>query len=159
MSDFHGVAHMGIHVSNLERSIEFYAGCLGFTVHLHGEAPTHVQSLTGYPGAGIKRAILVFPGDLAEPGAAPFFEIIEFQQVEKAAVDTSLANPGTAHIALWVRDLDALYSRLLGLGVRFVSEVIVAASGPNKGGKAVFALDPDGIAVGLVQPSVWPLKL
>ncbi|RUZ70227.1 VOC family protein [Mesorhizobium sp. M7A.F.Ca.US.006.01.1.1] len=158
MSEFLGFSHTALHVSNLDRSIEFYEGLLGFTVHLRGQAPAHAGRLTGYPEATIERALLTFPGDTSVPGSSPFLELMEFQQVESMPVDTSLANPGTMHFGLWVRDLDALCAELDRKGVQFVSDVVVSSTGTSKGGKLVFALDPDGIAVEFIQSANWPPK-
>jgi hypothetical protein len=50
-----------------------------------------------------------------------------------------------------VNDLDGLHDRLLAGGARFVSEVKSPNIGPNKGGKAVYMIDPDGIRVELLE--------
>jgi lactoylglutathione lyase len=66
-------------------------------------------------------------------------------------VDTGTANPGTAHTAYFVDDMDALYARLVAAGVRAVSPPVSPTIGPNVGGKAVYLMDPDGIRVELIQ--------
>jgi hypothetical protein len=47
---------------------------------------------------------------------------MEYRNVDREAVDTSLPNPGTAHICLLVRDLRDCYARLVDAGVGVVSE-------------------------------------
>jgi len=71
--------------------------------------------------------------------------------VERAAVDPATANPGTAHFCLYVNDIESLYDRLIAGGARSVSEIKSPNIGPNKGGKAVYMIDPDGIRFELVQ--------
>jgi lactoylglutathione lyase len=71
--------------------------------------------------------------------------------VERSPVDTRTANPGTAHVAFYVDDLDALFAELRGRGVKAVSEPVTPTIGPNKGGRAVYMIDPDGIRVELIQ--------
>jgi lactoylglutathione lyase len=71
--------------------------------------------------------------------------------VERSSVDTRTANPGTAHIAFFVDDLDALYADLRARGVASVSDPVTPTIGPNKDGRAVYMIDPDGIRVELIQ--------
>ena len=67
-------------------------------------------------------------------------------------VDTGTANPGTAHVCVSVDDLRAVHRTLRRAGVEFVSEPVLVTSGANKGRIAVYAKDPDGIRVELLQP-------
>ena len=99
----------------------------------------------GYPGVELHVAVFRLP--LSDV----FLEVLEYRNVEKHAVDPSTANPGTAHFCLYVDDLDSVHERLASAGVRFVSEVKSPNIGPNKGGKAVYMIDPDGIRVELVE--------
>ena len=66
-------------------------------------------------------------------------------------MDTRTANPGTAHIAFFVDDLDTLYAELVARGVGSVSPPVTPTIGPNEGGRAVYLIDPDGIRVELIQ--------
>ena len=102
--------------------------------------------MTGYPGADIHAAILRPPGD-----TGLFLEILEYRNVDRAPVDTGTANPGTAHIAFFVDDCDALYQGLVAKGVTSVSRPVTPTIGPNQGGRAVYMIDPDGIRVELIQ--------
>ena len=71
--------------------------------------------------------------------------------MDRTAVDTRTANPGTAHIAFFVDDLDTIYAELQAKGVRSVSPPVTPTIGPNEGGRAVYLLDPDQIRVELIQ--------
>jgi catechol 2,3-dioxygenase-like lactoylglutathione lyase family enzyme len=66
--------------------------------------------------------------------------------------DAGIANPGAAHLAFVVSDLDAEYARLRGRGVRFFSEPNRIDAGVNTGGAAVYFHGPDDIVHELVQP-------
>jgi catechol 2,3-dioxygenase-like lactoylglutathione lyase family enzyme len=66
--------------------------------------------------------------------------------------DTGIANPGAAHLAFAVGDLNAEYTRLSGLGVRFFSPPNEITDGVNAGGAAVYFYGPDDIVHELVQP-------
>ena len=145
-SHFDGVNHFGIQVADLERSVAFYRDVLGLElVTTWVRDQEYIQELVGYPGVELHVAVFRLP--LSDV----FLEILEYRNVEKSAVDPSTANPGTAHFCLYVEDLDGLHERLAGEGVRFVSEVKSPNIGPNKGGKAVYMIDPDGIRVELVE--------
>jgi lactoylglutathione lyase len=141
-----GVSHFGIQVASLERSIAFYRDLLGLEMLAHWvRDQPYIQDLVGYPGVELQVAIFRFPN------SESFLEVLEYRNVEKNAVDTSTANPGTAHFCLYVPDLDALHERLLGAGVEFVSGVKSPTIGPNKGAKAIYMIDPDGIRVELLE--------
>jgi lactoylglutathione lyase len=83
-------------------------------------------------------------------GTDVFLEILEYRNIERVAVDTRTGNPGTAHIAFFVDDCDALYEQLVAKGVRSVSAPVTPTIGPNTGGRAVYMIDPDGIRVELI---------
>jgi len=51
-----------------------------------------------------------------------------------------------------VDDCDALYEELTRKGVKSVSEPVTPTIGPNKGGRTVLMLDPDGFRIELLQP-------
>ncbi len=140
--------HMGLQVADLERSLAFYRDTLGFEVAFawNPQAP-YIREMTGYPDADIHAAILRLPG------TDVFLELLEYRNVERTPVDTRTANPGTAHIAFFVDDLEPIYADLKARGVASVSEPVTPSIGPNKGGRAVYLIDPDGIRVELIQTS------
>ena len=138
--------HMGIQVADLDRSIEFYRDILGFElVFRWNPQAEYIRTVVGYPEADIHAAVLRMPG------AEVFLEILEYRNVEKSAVDTRTANPGTAHMAFTTDDCDALYAELTAKGVPSVSQPVTPSVGPNKGGRAVYMIDPDGIRVEFIQ--------
>jgi hypothetical protein len=87
------------------------------------------------------------------PNSDVFLEILEYRNVEKEPIDTRTANPGTAHLAFFTDDCDELYEELTGKGVASVSPPVTPTIGPNKGGRAVYMIDPDGIRVEFIQTS------
>jgi lactoylglutathione lyase len=141
-----GSHHTGLQVADLERSIAFYRDLLGFELVFawNPQAP-YIGELVGYPEVDLHAAIL------RPPDSTVFLELLEYRNVERRPVDTSTANPGTAHTAYFVDDLDGLYAELIARGVTSVSPPVTPTIGPNKGGRAVYLLDPDGIRVELIQ--------
>ncbi len=138
--------HFGLQVRDLERSVAFYRDVLGFEVVFawNPQAP-YIGELVGYPDVDLHAAIL------RPPNSEVFLELLEYRNVERTPVDTRTANPGTVHTAYFVDDLDALYSDLVAKGVESVSAPVTPTIGPNKGGRAVYMIDPDGIRVELIQ--------
>lgn len=141
--------HTGLTVRSLERSVAFYRDVLGFEEAFawNPRAP-YIAELVGYPTVDLHSAILRIPG------SAVFLELLEYRRVDAEAVDSGNANPGTAHIAFAVDDLDALYADLTARGVASVSAPVTPTIGPNKGGRAVYMIDPDGFRVELIQSTV-----
>lgn len=141
-----GCGHVGIQVSNVDESVQFYEEHLGLTVlSRSSRAEPYVQRLVGYAGVTLEVAVLEIPGSPVR------LEIIEYRGVDRARVDTATANPGTAHFCLFVDDLDDLHNSLAASGVDFVSDVETSTHGPFAGGRLVYLKDPDGIRVELVQ--------
>jgi lactoylglutathione lyase len=138
--------HTGIQVADLERSIAFYRDVLGFELIFQWNPQAeYIRTIVGYPDADIHAAVLRMPN------SEVFLEILEYRNVEKAPVDTRTANPGTAHMAFFTDDCDALYAELRAKGVSSVSEPVTPTIGPNQGGRAVYMIDPDGIRVEFIQ--------
>jgi lactoylglutathione lyase len=138
--------HTGLAVSDLERSLRFYREVLGFELAFAwNPREEYIRTLIGYPDADVHAAILRMPG------SDFFLELQEIRDVDAHAVDTGTANPGVAHLAFFVDDCDALYAELRAKGVPAVSEPVTPTIGPNKGGRAVYMLDPDGVRLEFVQ--------
>jgi lactoylglutathione lyase len=140
--------HVGIQVADLDRSLAFYQGLLGFElVTRQVRAEAYVGEVTGYPGVSLEIA------HLRPPNGAVMIELTEYRGVPRTPVDTSTANPGTAHTCYVVDDVDTVHAALLAAGVRAVSRAVVAPdAGIARGGKVVYVQDPDGVRVELLQP-------
>ncbi|MFL5953292.1 MAG: VOC family protein [Gaiellaceae bacterium] len=141
-----GVSHFGIQVADLDRSVEFYGNILGLELVTRWvRDQEYIRELVGYPGVELHVAVFRLPY------SETFLEILEYRNVERHPVDAATANPGTAHLCLYVRDIEGLYERLLAAGTRFVSGIKSPDVGPNSGGKVVYMIDPDGIRVELLE--------
>jgi lactoylglutathione lyase len=141
-----GVSHFGIQVADLARSIAFYRDLLGLELIAEWvRDQPYIQELVGYPGVELNVAVFRLPGSTS------FLEILEYRNVQRQAVDPGTANPGTAHLCVYVDDLEALHERLAAGGARFVSPIKSPTAGPNTGGKVIYMIDPDGIRVELLE--------
>jgi catechol 2,3-dioxygenase-like lactoylglutathione lyase family enzyme len=140
--------HVGMTVSDLSRSIAFYRDLLGFHVaYERGEVTAeYMPRLVGIPGARLKIAGLDIPG--------LHLDLIEYLEpkIRRAAAAGPTSDVGNVHLGYTVDDLWAAYRVLSAAGVRFKSAPVSPTMGPNKGGWAVYFVDPDGVTLEMIQP-------
>lgn len=138
--------HTGFTVRSIERSLAFYRDILGFELAFqwNPKAP-YIGELVGYPEVDLHGAILRLPGtDVC-------LELLEYRNIEQVPVDMGNGNVGNGHIAFNVDNLVEYYAYLKSRGVQAVSEPVTPTIGPNKGGKAIYLIDPDGFRVELIE--------
>ena len=142
-----GADHTSFTVSNLEQSITFYVEHLGFELlYVRPEIKNrYFRAIIGWSDAVVKGAMLAIPGTTHK------LELFEYVQPPGTPADVRTNNPGSAHVAYVVDDLQALYTTLRAKGVRFRSPPVALDEGPNQGGFALYMLDPDGITLELLQ--------
>ena len=136
-----GARHAGITVSDLDRSLEFYCGLLGLELlwrRLYEEP--EITRIVGVPEAtGLEIAMLRVPGSDFD------VELIEYQGCERHSGSSRPCDYGTGHFCVFVTGIEELYEDLLARGVSFRSDgPVEMGAGPNKGGKSLYSLDPDG---------------
>lgn len=138
--------HTGFTVASLERSLAFYRDILGFELAFQwNPQASYIAELVGYPSVDLHGAILRLPGtDVC-------LELLEYRNIEQKTVDMGNGNIGNGHIAFNVDNLLELYEELKARGVKSVSPPVTPTIGPNKGGKAVYLIDPDGFRVELIE--------
>ena len=148
-----GVFHTGLTVSDLDRSIAFYRDALGLELVTQWESSqAYLRTVVGFPDAELRIALLRVPG--VDGGVSGHhLELLEYRQPRGTRGDPRTCNPGNAHIAFHVADLDTHYRELSARGVRFKSSPVEITHGRNAGAKAVYLWDPDDITLELVQPA------
>lgn len=138
--------HTGFTVRSLERSLAFYRDLLGLEVVFQwNPRADYIGELVGYAQVDLHAAVLRIPG------SDTFLELLEYRNVGDASVDMANGNIGNGHIAFTVDELDPLFEQLQAAGVEYVSKPVTPTIGPNKGGRAVYLIDPDGFRVELIQ--------
>ena len=138
--------HTGITVSNLERSLAFWRGVLGFefshTAHQKGEL---AQEITGVEGAEIKLAVAKAP-------EGHKIELLEYlAPANRKHVSLRPCDIGSIHVALLVNDLEAVLARIAACGWKTAGKSQVLKSGPNAGKRVVYVRDPDGTTIEFMQ--------
>jgi catechol 2,3-dioxygenase-like lactoylglutathione lyase family enzyme len=148
--------HFSFTVSDIEQSIHFYRDILGLVlVHRQEQANEYTRRFVGYPNAHLRVAQFRIEG--APVGrSGHLLELVQYVAPLGEKVDTSTKNPGTAHLAFQVDDVQAEYERLRGLGVRFRTEPVAIEAGINRGGFTCYFLDPDDITLEIIQPPHRP---
>jgi catechol 2,3-dioxygenase-like lactoylglutathione lyase family enzyme len=139
--------HTGITVSNLELSLAFWRGVLGFelshTAHQTGEM---AREITGVAGAEIKLAVVKAPGGHK-------IELLEYLAPtdRKRRANLRPCDIGSVHVALIVTDLDAVLSAINASGWKAAGKPQTLQSGPNVGKRVVYVRDPDGTTIEFMQ--------
>lgn len=144
-----GIAHTGITVNNLEKSMEFYCGVLGFQVI---NAPCDMVTdneeglaMLGMDGVLHRICLLeVVPGQ--------YIELVEFGEPKTITEQPMpLNNVGAQHISLEVDNIKEWIACLTEKGMTFNYKALPYET--EKGTAWwIFFKDPDGIAVELMQP-------
>ncbi len=144
------ILHVGVTVSDLDRSIGFYRDILGLTFkgELTMEKET-TEKLFGRPGCRARVAYLNGSSHLEVPPV----ELIQFTSETAAAKKSDLFSTSISEICFLTDDLWREYRRLCALGVEFLSEpqdFDFTAAGFGKS-RAVYFRDPDGIILELME--------
>ena len=147
------IVHVGICVSDLERSVRFYRDVLGFEdrSELVLEDDPTTQRLLEIPDAWLVARYLERDGHRIEllhypkPGAVGEPEAREMNRL------------GLTHLALRVSGLDALLERIEAAGGRVIEQS--RSSNPGMRAEVVFVTDPDGTRIELVESPGDPAAL
>jgi catechol 2,3-dioxygenase-like lactoylglutathione lyase family enzyme len=140
-----GVGHIGITVSDIDRSMSFYRDVLGFEVgkkmRVGGEM---FEKITGVPGAEIDIAFVRTHGH--------FFELLCYVKPEDRAVSKLRAcDPGFMHAAFKVQNLDNVVASITTHGFQPLSAIQTVPEGPEKGLRVIYARDPDGVVLEFIE--------
>jgi len=137
------VGHLGICVSDLERSVHFYRDLCGFRplteVHVKGEESDRLLRLRGVD----QRTVFLERDGLR-------LALFSFLAPRPVGGEPRAMNQlGMAALMLRVDDLDATLERFRSAGTRVLEETYVHH--PDYGSKLVFVCDPDGTLIELIE--------
>ncbi len=142
------VHHIGIPVSNLEKSLEFYKDFAGgevqFTQPMWGEG---LSKGANVPNAKLRFSFLKINNTI--------LELIEYERPKGEPFNRNNNDIGSIHIAFEVDDIDEIYNRLRGKGVEFNAEPYTFTE--DDGAEAVvgatfaYLKDPDGIQLEIFE--------
>ena len=138
------LSHIGICVSDPERSIRFYRDALGFRpltkMMVSDENSARLVELEGLE----LRAYF-----LERDGTR--IELLHFESPghEKGSVPRPMNRLGLTHLALRVDGLAEMLETLEAAGVEIMTQTRI--DNPELGSEVVYVLDPDGVRVELIQ--------
>lgn len=141
-----GIHHTGIIVRDLDRSIEFYHGVLGFPFSSEPSPWFDGEELergVGVPGARLRQCCLLVGDDV--------LELLEYANREPSDGPVHQNHLGAMHVALRVDDVGRVQAALEAQGVEFLSSAHVVDDGVLAGWRWVYFHDPDGIPLELVE--------
>jgi len=143
--------HVSVTSADLDRSVGFYCDLLGLPLIGRGES--------GEPALG---AILDLPGVRllwaeVDLGGGQLLELLQYLSPSGEALTPDPARPGGTHIGLRVTDIDAMYLRLAQAGIPIRSKPVeIQEEGDWLGVRCLYASDPDGVTIELVERPVVP---
>ena len=141
-----GVNNVGLRVADLERSLAFYRDLIGLEVvfvspRLDDE---DMLAVAGVSGGSMRMAALTVPG----LGAS--LNLVEFDGVARTPVTARPQDPGTVHLSLRVRNVDAWCARCWSAGFAPVADPRRLLS-ESRSARIAFVPDPDGFYVEFVE--------
>jgi lactoylglutathione lyase len=148
LTDIH---HLGLTVSDIERSIQFYRDMLGMELIRRRPSVTadYVSQQTGYDNVELNVASFQI-----SPDSKQSLEVVQYMNHAGEPSEPATNQAGSSHLCLLVDDLKTCYENLRSKGVRFKSEPVTITAGPNEGGLVIYFSDPDGYMLELFQPPV-----
>jgi len=138
----HRLTHIGICVSELERSVVFYRDVLGFEevsrLEMHGPVTERLLDIAG----GALQAVYLKLGGTV-------IELLYYPVAGHIAVDVPrpMNRLGLSHISLTVADPDAVAQAIAQSGGAILEQTRFAHEGVTK---VLFVTDPDGMRIELV---------
>ena len=150
MSRVTGIDHLGVTVSDVDRSLGFWRDLLGLEVTGRGIVEwEHLDRLVGLEATRIEWCELALPG-------GGKVELSRYHRPVGVPVAPGEENePGRSHLSLLVDDLADMLASLRAAGVPSRSEEPVDIPiGAYAGGKAAYVFDPDGIELELIERTV-----
>jgi catechol 2,3-dioxygenase-like lactoylglutathione lyase family enzyme len=139
-------------VSDLERSLRFYRDVLGFVVatELPPESErdrwdVYHEQVSRISGARIRVVYLV------APDGQTHLELIEYLEPRQEPGERELSQPGTAIVALAVRNSAAAVEQLRSAGVEVLSDPVYYRSDDGQESYTTYLYDPDRNALCLFE--------
>jgi catechol 2,3-dioxygenase-like lactoylglutathione lyase family enzyme len=138
-----GVHHVGLTVSDMKRSFEWYSRMFGVVPGPvnHGSGPDLER------GVGVEGATLTF--SMIDIGNVNL-EFLEYSHPDGKPFDTRNCDIGATHVCFRVDDMESAYSTLVERGAVFSGPPVTLTDGPLAGSRWAYLRDPDGI-----QLEIW----
>jgi len=137
------IRHVGLVVSNLDKSLMFYRDLLGLKIQgTTSEEGDFISSITSIDNVKLNTI------KLSADDNSTRIELIELLSEIPTTNNTQLSTKGFTHIALTVSNLDELYIKLQNKGIKFTCKPKLS---PNRKLKITFCRDFEGNFLELTQ--------
>lgn len=143
------IHHITFMVSDMDRSLHFYRGLLGFELVLDQVR----QNVPAYDQVMNLQDVKVRVGLLNDPSKQAMLALFQYLHPSPSQRQMNNLFVGSAAMGVQTDDIDADYQRLQHAGVRFSSEPVDVVRDGKVAARLVYAFDPDGLVVELYQPS------
>jgi catechol 2,3-dioxygenase-like lactoylglutathione lyase family enzyme len=156
-----GLGNLAHAVESLDKTVPFYRDVLGLPVNGARDPLSQkpqpldadMSRFTATQGASFRGATFRIPG--ANFG----WELTEFTGAPRTPGRFEIQDPGSATLALMVRDIDKVFARVKAAGATVVTSggaPLNPTGSPNSKLREVVLRDPDGFFVELQQPDAVP---
>jgi catechol 2,3-dioxygenase-like lactoylglutathione lyase family enzyme len=138
---------IGVTVADMEASMKFWRGLLGFELNGPQDFSTE-KAMLNLMGIGEGGSFRTVAGVV--PGSAARIEFTEFKGMPRSPFDLRVPDPGASGMAIRVTGLEDLLARMKASGTRVVSRngELVQWSPTVRN---VFVKDPNGLNIELVE--------
>ncbi len=139
------VSHVGLCVSDLDRSIRFYTDGLGFELAEGWDIPDAMSPLAEVESPMACRAQMVVNGAFK-------IELLGWTSPDADGESLVRRNQiGFTHLSVYVRDLPSVTARLVDLGGTVLEHTRMRIPMPNGPMDVLFVGDPDGVRIELIE--------
>lgn len=136
------IRHIGIVVSNLDKTLYFYRDILGLKIKREMlETGKYIDNLSALKGIEVKTIKMS-----ADDGN--LIELLYYESHPRKPINRDTCDIGYSHISFTVESLDYEYKRLKEKGVKFSAP---PQCSPDGYAKVAFCKDPDGNFIELVE--------
>ncbi|KQU03098.1 hypothetical protein ASG56_20130 [Rhodococcus sp. Leaf7] len=141
----HRSDHVGFSVGVLDDALRFWIDGLGATLERIGEmGGDFLGEVTGAHGAAVRMAVVSAAGQT--------IELLEYRNVQGQRGSSRPYDPGFAHLAFEVDNIDAVLTRIAEFGWRAQGTPQPIAGGTKVGTRVVYAVGPDGETIEFMEP-------
>ena len=136
--------HVSVTTTDLDQSISFYRDVIGLPLVDRGDLDEGViETLIERRGARARWAELAL-------GGGQVLELVQYLEPAEDRVDQRTWRPGATHIGLSIESIDDVLERLGEQGYH-ASDVVTLDEPGWEGVRCVYATDPDGVTIELVE--------
>jgi len=141
-------SHVGVCVSDLERSKSFYKKAFGFAEGYFYQAGSEVNNLVGLSGDTVMASLMLTLENLV-------IELIYFESPTSAPAQglRPINQHGLTHLSLTVNDLDAAIAHVESCGAQVLHQTRTEMAAGEDKIELIFCLDPDGTRIELYKPA------